>query len=199
MTRPPAASDLIVLATDQRSNQQNIPLDIKRWAVLAELVLLDEQVTCGQLGLVFVDSDAIARLNRDFLGEDTPTDVLAFPIDAVSQPAGGALSQTAYSPSRTSSDMISQAIDTPSHITPSRITLLGDVAVCPDYVFKAQAHTHAECPSDEAERLNDEIALLVVHGVLHILGYDHNGDDEHNGDGLVMRTREKELLKAHYY
>lgn len=175
MTAPTTASDLIVLATDQRSSQQDIPLDIKRWAALAELVLLDEQVTCGQLGLIFVDSDAIARLNRDFLGEDTPTDVLAFPIDAVSRTA------------RTVCDAVPQATDSPSHIT-----LLGDVAVCPEYVFNTQAHTHAEHPT-HAERLHNEVALLVVHGVLHILGYDHNGDD------LVMRTREKELLKAHYY
>ena len=43
--------------------------------------------------------------------------------------------------------------------------LLGDVVICPD-VARAQAPTHAGT-------LDDELALLVVHGVLHVLGHDH--------------------------
>jgi probable rRNA maturation factor len=44
--------------------------------------------------------------------------------------------------------------------------LLGDVVVCPDYA--------AEHNPD----LGAELRLLVVHGVLHLLGYDHEGEDE---------------------
>ena len=43
--------------------------------------------------------------------------------------------------------------------------LLGDVVVCPA-VAAEQAPTHAGT-------LDDELALLVVHGVLHVLGHDH--------------------------
>ena len=43
--------------------------------------------------------------------------------------------------------------------------LLGDVVVCPA-VAADQAPTHAGT-------VDDELALLVVHGVLHVLGHDH--------------------------
>jgi probable rRNA maturation factor len=51
--------------------------------------------------------------------------------------------------------------------------LLGDVVVCPA-VAREAAPTHAGT-------LDDELALLVVHGVLHVLGYDH---------GVAMEARE---------
>jgi probable rRNA maturation factor len=65
--------------------------------------------------------------------------------------------------------------------------LLGDVVVCPD-VARAQAPTHAGT-------LDDELALLVVHGVLHVLGYDHGEAAETE----AMRSRELELLVAHHW
>ena len=49
---------------------------------------------------------------------------------------------------------------------------------------------HAPAPSS----LMDELALLVVHGVLHVLGYDHAHDEE----AAVMRAREGQLLAAHH-
>ena len=42
--------------------------------------------------------------------------------------------------------------------------------------------------------LDDELALLVVHGVLHLLGWDHAEDDE----AERMEARERELLARHY-
>ena len=46
-----------------------------------------------------------------------------------------------------------------------------------------------ECCSKKKE-FEEEIALLVLHGVLHILGYDHATSD----DSLIMKDREKQLL-----
>ena len=56
--------------------------------------------------------------------------------------------------------------------------LLGDVVVCP-----AVARRNAP---DHAGTYEDELALLVVHGVLHVLGHDHAED----GEAAVMRARE---------
>ncbi|MET0159656.1 MAG: rRNA maturation RNase YbeY, partial [Acidimicrobiales bacterium] len=56
--------------------------------------------------------------------------------------------------------------------------LLGDVVVCP-----AVARRNAP---DHAGTYEDEVALLVVHGVLHVLGHDHAEPDE----AAVMRQRE---------
>ena len=61
-------------------------------------------------------------------------------------------------------------------------TLLGDVVVCPA-VASRQAPEHGAT-------LDDELALLVVHGVLHLLNYDHADPREE----ATMQRRERELL-----
>lgn len=65
--------------------------------------------------------------------------------------------------------------------------LLGDVVLCPA-VAARQAPDHAGT-------VDDEIALLVVHGVLHVLGYDH--DEQAAAD--AMRARELSLLQEHHW
>jgi probable rRNA maturation factor len=65
--------------------------------------------------------------------------------------------------------------------------LLGDVVVCPA-VAARQAPEHAG-------NLDDELALLVVHGVLHVLGWDHAEVEETER----MRARERQLLEASHW
>ena len=65
--------------------------------------------------------------------------------------------------------------------------LLGDVVVCPAIAREA-APTHAGT-------LDDELALLVVHGILHVLGHDHFEPEETR----VMRDRERVLLELHHW
>ena len=48
--------------------------------------------------------------------------------------------------------------------------------------------------ADDGKPTNDEIALLIVHGVLHVLGHDHHEDHERQ----VMQARERALLEAHH-
>ena len=64
--------------------------------------------------------------------------------------------------------------------------LLGDVIVCP-----AVAHENAQ---GDGKATDDEIALLIVHGVLHVLGHDHQDPAETER----MQSREKALLSAHH-
>jgi probable rRNA maturation factor len=66
-------------------------------------------------------------------------------------------------------------------------TLLGDVVICPAVA--------ADQFADHAGTFDDELALLVVHGILHVLGHDHDEPDE----TAVMRRRERELLEAHHW
>ena len=65
--------------------------------------------------------------------------------------------------------------------------LLGDVVVCPAVASDA-APTHAGT-------LDDELALLVVHGILHVLGHDH----AEPGETRMMRERERALLEQHHW
>lgn len=60
--------------------------------------------------------------------------------------------------------------------------MLGDVVVAPAYV-RRQARQYEVS-------FEDEIALIVTHGILHLLGYDHVDDD----DAEKMESRERELL-----
>ncbi len=87
-------------------------------------------------------------------------------------------------------DVLSFPLDAGDRTVPaddSVPVLLGDVVICPD-VARDQAPTHAGT-------LDDELALLVVHGVLHVLGHDHAEPDE----SAAMRSKELELLVAHHW
>jgi probable rRNA maturation factor len=48
---------------------------------------------------------------------------------------------------------------------------------------------------EHAGTLDDEIALLVVHGILHLIGHDHADDD----DTERMRALERRLLETHHW
>lgn len=64
--------------------------------------------------------------------------------------------------------------------------LLGDIVICPD-VAREQA---AEAGGDPIQ----EIDLLLVHGFLHLLGYDH----VRSQDAKSMRHRERRILQEFY-
>jgi len=167
--------DLEVFVADE---QDDVPIEVTRWAALAEAVLLAEGARgLAELSLMFVGRDEMADLNQQFMGSADPTDVLAFPIDA-----GEVEVVNSWSPA-------------PDHRGPDRAPpdpgdqplLLGDVVICP-------AVAAANAP-DHAGTLDDELALLTVHGILHVFGHDHATAEE----GARMRARERELLEAHHW
>lgn len=157
-----------VFGADEQSDE---PVDTGRWVRLAEQVLAAEGAKGDvELSLLFVDEATMAELNGRFLGKEGATDVLAFPID---------------------DDVVegARAVDTLGPLGPPRErddadlpTLLGDVVVCPA-VARRNAPAHAGT-------YDDEVALLVVHGILHLLGMDHVDA----GEAEAMEAREQELL-----
>lgn len=84
-------------------------------------------------------------------------------------------------------DVLSFPLDSLDDPIPGEPVLLGDVVVCPA-VAAVAAPAHAGT-------LADELALLVVHGCLHVLGYDH----AEPADTRRMRAREVELLTTHHW
>ncbi len=77
------------VVTVEITNRSGTEVEEKAAADLSRRVLAAEGIDDGDLGLVYVDPDEIRRLKRDHLGEDTATDVLAFPIDGRDElPAG---------------------------------------------------------------------------------------------------------------
>ena len=67
--------------TIEIANRSGAKVDEEAAAELARQVLAAEGIHDGDLGLVFVAPGEMRGLKRDHLGQDEPTDVLAFPID----------------------------------------------------------------------------------------------------------------------
>ena len=154
--------------------QHDVEVDVERWVRLARLALLDERVNERygndvEMSLLFVDEATIAELNERFLGSAGPTDVLSFPMDEELPPGGRQPDQGGRGPGAPSDPS-----DPPA--------LLGDVVVCP--IVAGKQALERGVPAD------DELALLVVHGVLHLLDYDHAEPEE----TVLMRRREQEIL-----
>jgi probable rRNA maturation factor len=158
---------LEVFAADEQHTHE---VDTLRWVHLAEAVLEAEGVRGEtEVSLLYVDETSIADLNKRFLGNDGPTDVLAFPIDEEPSESGRSPDSGGTGPGYTG-----EAGDQP--------TLLGDVVICP-----AVAARNAP---EHAGTYDDELALLLVHGLLHLLGMDHTEDDE----AEAMEAKERALL-----
>jgi probable rRNA maturation factor len=167
VTRGPDSGGLSVSITDE----QDLPVDGARWMTLAERVLTDIGVEGeAELSVLYLDEAQMAVLNHQFMGHDGPTDVLSFPIDGVPEPSTSGVTP----PGRSPYDPDDQPL------------LLGDVVICPA-VADRQAEGHAGT-------YDDELALLLVHGILHLMGMDHAADDER----MAMQARERELLAAHH-
>jgi probable rRNA maturation factor len=122
------------------------PLELFLARVRRELGIGEAEVT-----ICFVSDAEIARMNQAFRNKQGPTDVLSFPADD----RGGHLSLL---PRR------KPGIGRRS----KREVSLGDVAISP-----ATARRNAK---KLGRTLPSELQILILHGVLHLLGYDHETD-----------------------
>lgn len=104
-----------------------------------------------ELSLRLVNQEEIIDLNRQFRGKDSSTDVLSFPqISWQKQPEVG-----------------SDDHDLSNYIlnTNAAPTMLGDIVISP-----SDAQKNAD---DIGQSLERELLFLMVHGILHLCGYDH--------------------------
>ena len=173
--------------------QNHTRYTIKETAVetLAAAVLAAEGLTAGELGVTFVGEQRMRTLNRDYREVDRATDVLAFPLeeaDELSAPPAEA-GRAATPPAEADTADVPPADAGEGGATLAAVTggqepprLLGDVVVCPR-VAQRQARAHG-LP------LTLEVAVLLVHGILHVLGHDHG-----TGAG-AMAARQAELLQG---
>ena len=134
------------------------------WLVsVAGQVLTAEGVASAvELGLVITGQERIQELNRVYRGKDRPTDVLSFYMIATPEETG--------------------VEATPFVTPPDGILHLGEVIISyPQAVMQAQEREHP---------VKKEMAILIIHGVLHLCGYDHEKTEE----ARLMRARETEIL-----
>jgi len=157
------------------NEQSDREVDVAYLGKLAKATLHAQGVRGeAELSVLFVDEHAIAALNERFLGHVGSTDVLSFPIEDELMISGRMPDAGGTGP----------GWEPPS--PDSAPTLLGDVVICPEVAFR-NAPEHAGT-------YEDELALLLVHGILHLLGMDHEIDH----DAEVMEAREQELLDLHH-
>jgi probable rRNA maturation factor len=126
-------------------------VDVARMTRLARFVLERLRVhPQAELCIKLVDEDTIADVNEHWMGKEGPTDVLAFPMDELR-------------PGLVNED--------------PEEGILGDIMLCPA-VAERQA-TEARDKGQRGYTTQDEVDLLTVHGILHLLGFDHAEPEEH--------------------
>lgn len=155
-------------------------------ARLVARVLEEEGMAGAEAAVTFVGEDRIRRLNRQYRGKDEVTDVLSFPLEeweAVDEVKDGDEwpgHARAVVPDSLASDVAgaAEAVVAGTAVPP---LLLGDIVICARRALR-QARADDLPPSLE-------VAVLLAHGTLHLLGYDHETD------AGQMALRQAEVLE----
>ncbi|MCA9057429.1 MAG: rRNA maturation RNase YbeY [Planctomycetaceae bacterium] len=155
---------------DISNDQSLLSVDTESLARAVHHALQIEEVASAVISVTVVDNAAIHRLNREYLAHDYPTDVISFQLE--------------HSLARDDGDD-----ETPAEANPGApagraagAIVEGDIIVSAEYALES------------AERIgwsaDNELLLYVIHGLLHICGYD----DLTPGEKQIMRTRERAIL-----
>ncbi len=165
----PSVAEHVVLVSVVEPFASSVP---EAWLEsVARRVLEAEGVGAAELSVTVTDDETVRSLNREYAGQDAVTDVLSFSQregEEFAAPPGGA-------------------------------PLLGEVVIAyPTALRQARDRLprQAARPSTGSGRAvviaDAEVARLLIHGILHLLGYDHGEPEE----GRRMRAREEELVEA---
>jgi probable rRNA maturation factor len=146
------------------NEQQQLPLSNELLRQIVSHVLTAENVQSAEISIAVVDNPTIWRLNRRHLNHDYATDVLSFLLDC--QPATELNASFSATQLRGAGKSIS-----------------GEVIVSADMArdMAAQYHWTGQ----------DELCLYLVHGMLHLCGYDDLCPEEQ----AIMRHRERAILQ----
>ena len=125
--------------------------------------------THGQISLLLTDDATVRQLNREYRGVDRTTDVLSFSFEHWGHWEGD-------EDTPRSDDDAPAGWPLPEDEPPP----LGEIIVS-----VAQAARQA---AGQGVPLQQEVALLIVHGALHLLGHDHYDDDEREKMQALERT-----------
>jgi len=144
-------------------------------AALAEALPKSEPV---QVGLVVTDDETVRELNRRFRGLDEVTDVLSFSASHSGHWEGDPQESDEASPESVNSEELNFVLP------PGEPSPLGEVIISfPQTIRQAQERNGP---------VEQELALLIIHGVLHLVGYDHMEPE----DEAQMQAKERSALAA---
>lgn len=145
-----------------RNTTRKRKLPLRRIRRVVHALLVAAGEPRASLSLSFVGDAAIRRLNREHRGKDRPTDVLSFPLFEPGAGPSGAGSAESDEPER----------------------LLGDIVISVDAAARQAAGYGAP--------LAAEIERLLIHGILHLLGHDH----EIAAERRAMVAQERRLART---
>ncbi|MBB6729706.1 rRNA maturation RNase YbeY [Cohnella zeiphila] len=137
-----------------------------------------EGVEDGVVTLTLTDDEGIRELNREHRGLDKPTDVLSFPMRSADDEETEIVYDDDYETLEDDPEAEDDSFDPFAE-------LLGDIVISvPRAIEQANEYGHA------VER---ELGFLFVHGFLHLLGYDHESEEE---EKAMFAKQEAVLTKA---
>ena len=144
---------------------------------------------CLEISLILTDDEGIRALNRQYRGIDKPTDVLSFPLWD-EQPIWD--EQPAWKEAanyKRQSAFAGDGLDRSGRMTRGKRQMkylalpLGDIVISlPRAAAQAEAYGHGK---------EHEAVFLLVHGLLHLLGYDHERGEE---EEKRMFARQKQIM-----
>jgi probable rRNA maturation factor len=146
-----------------------LPVRVSRLArAIAAALEAADAPSPASIGLVLSNDAELAELNRAHLGADGATDVLSFPLLPLDPSPGQ-----------------------PAFVTPpGRRAHLGDIVVSVERAAEQASAGRGGQTGDVRWSTGDELRLLVTHGTLHILGWDH----AEPADEAAMRALERRVL-----
>lgn len=159
-----------MLLVDNRQNKIKVEEElIELIENMIEYTLREEGVKEDyEVSLILIDNDTIKDINKEQRQKDMVTDVLSFPM-------------LEYIPHTVYKENYLNYTFTEMDLDDGRL-VLGDIALS------------LERAKEQSEEFNHsfkrEVCYLIIHSILHLLGYDHMEED----DKVVMRKREEEIL-----
>jgi probable rRNA maturation factor len=149
------------------SSRRGVPhaRSFNRWAQAACAPYLPRNNNELALTIRVVGAAESRRLNRTWRAKDKPTNVLSFPAAPLAPGTNGV----------------------PSRFPAKEFSELGDLAICAPVVAREA--------KEQSKPTQAHWAHMVVHGVLHLLGFDHENDR----DATVMEAREVKILAQFGY
>lgn len=148
--------------------QRKVKLEARGYeGFLAEALAAIDEAAGGEAAVAFVSDRRMRELNKLFRGRDSTTDVLSFPHEpddfealAAGEPAKAQTLTTDHRPLTTA--------------------FLGDIVISAEQAARQAAETRLP--------LELEIKQLILHGLLHLCGYDHETDTgQMNARELALR------------
>lgn len=177
---------------DISNRQSSLVFDENRVQAAVLRALAIEQVASAVLSISIVDNTAIHVINRDHLQHDYPTDVISFQLDFVSAdelPSDEDFGDDAEDEQFSDDD--GDPVDEGDDVSSGELLREGRAAgAAIEGEIIASAEMAVSMAADGKWSAEAELTLYIVHGLLHICGYDDLTPEEK----CIMRARERAIL-----